>query len=91
MPIGIYVLGAGSGLQIVNNRIHDIETTAKTSPQQCGSNAFGLTVYGTRAPAAIDQHRHQRQRTSTSKTGCSETLSLDGNVKNFAGHGQPRA
>jgi len=84
VPIGIYVLGAGHGLQIVNNRIHNIETEAKTNPRQCGSDAFGLTVYGTKAPQAIDSIAISGNEISQLKTGCSETLSLDGNVKNFA-------
>jgi hypothetical protein len=84
VPIGIYVLGAGSGVQIVNNRIHDIWTTAKTNPQQCGSDAFGLTVYGTKAPQAIEGLAISGNELYRMKTGCSETLSLDGNVKNFA-------
>lgn len=84
VPIGIYVLGAGRGVQIVNNRIHHIETNAKTNPQQCGSDAFGLTVYGTKAPAAIEGIAISGNEIFRLKTGCSETLSLDGNVKNFA-------
>jgi hypothetical protein len=84
VPIGIYVLGAGHAVQIVNNRIHHIWTTAKTNPQQCGSDAFGLTVYGTRAPAGIEGLAISGNELYRLKTGCSETLSLDGNVRNFA-------
>ncbi|MBV9571213.1 MAG: right-handed parallel beta-helix repeat-containing protein [Alphaproteobacteria bacterium] len=84
VPIGVYVFGAGKELQIVNNRIHDIATTAKTNPNQCGSNAFGLTVYGSRAPAAIEEIAIAGNELSDLHTGCSETLSLNGNVKNFA-------
>ena len=84
VPIGVYVLGAGRGVQIVNNRIHDIETTARTNPRQCGSDAFGLTVYGTRAPQAIESLAISGNELYRLKTGCSETLSLDGNVRNFA-------
>ncbi|HLY05398.1 MAG TPA: DUF1565 domain-containing protein [Rhizomicrobium sp.] len=84
VPLGIYVLGAGRALQIVNNRIHHIWTTAKTTPRQCGSDAFGLTVYGTKAPQAIDGIAISGNELYRLKTGCSETLSLDGNVKNFA-------
>ncbi|MGH6878800.1 MAG: DUF1565 domain-containing protein, partial [Rhizomicrobium sp.] len=84
VPIGIYVLGAGRGVQIVDNRIHNIETTAKTNPQQCGSDAFGLTVYGTKAPEAIEGIAISGNELTRMKTGCSETLSLDGNVKDFA-------
>lgn len=84
VPIGVYVLGAGRGVQIVNNRIHNIETTAKTNPRQCGSDAFGLTVYGTRVPQAIEGIAISGNEIYRLKTGCSETLSLDGNVRNFA-------
>jgi hypothetical protein len=84
VPIGIYIFGAGNGVQIVNNQIHNIETNAKTTPKQCGSDAFGLTVYGTKAPAPIDGLAISGNELYKLKTGCSETLSLDGNVTNFA-------
>src|SRR5580692_205812 len=83
VPIGIWIFGAGSNLQIVNNHIHNIETNAKTNPQQCGSNAFGLTVYGTKAPASINALVISGNEVDHLKTGCSETLSVDGNVENF--------
>jgi len=83
VPLGIYVLGAGHGDEIVNNRIHDIWTTAKTNPQQCGSDAFGMTVYGTKAPQAIEGLAISGNELYRMKTGCSETLSLDGNVRDF--------
>jgi len=84
VPIGIYVEGAGNFIQIINNRIHDITTTAKTNPAQCGSNAFGLTVYGTQAPASISGLVISGNEIDDLKTGCSETLSVDGNVDGFA-------
>jgi hypothetical protein len=84
VPIGIYVLGSGSNVQIVNNQIHDISTTAPTSPSACASDAFGLTVYGTAAPAAITGLAISGNEIFHTLTGCSETLSLDGNVENFA-------
>jgi len=84
VPIGIYIFGAGSNLQIVNNHIHNIETTAKTNPNQCGSNAFGLTVYGTKAPDSINALAIIGNEVDHLKTGCSETLSVDGNVEFFS-------
>ena len=84
VPIGIYVEGAGEGLEIINNSIHNIETLAKTNPNQCGSDAFGLTVYGTKAPHSIDGIAISGNEIFHLKTGCSETLSLDGNVTHFA-------
>jgi len=83
-PIGIFIQGAGTGDQVINNRIHDITTTAKTTPAKCGSNAFGMTVYGTRFPDAIDGLAVSGNEIFHTKTGCSETLSLDGNVTNWA-------
>ena len=83
VPLGVWIFGAGSNLQIVNNHIHNIETTAKTNPNQCGSNAFGLTVYGTKAPASINALVISGNEVDHLKTGCSETLSVDGNVENF--------
>ena len=71
VPIGIYVLGAGSGIQIVGNRIRNIETTARTNPRQCGSDAFGLAVYGTKAPQAIEGLAISGNELSHLKTGCS--------------------
>lgn len=84
VPIGVYVLGAGRGIQVVNNSIHNIETNAKTNPRQCGSDAFGMTVYGTRAPQPIEGIAISGNELYRMKTGCSETLSLDGNVRDFA-------
>lgn len=84
VPIGIYVEGAGESDQLINNAVHDITTTANTTPNACASNAFGITVYGTKAPAAIDGLAVSGNQVFNNKTGCSETLSLDGNVTNFA-------
>jgi len=84
VPIGIFVVGAGSNDQLVNNFVHDITTTAATNPRKCGSNAFGITVYGTQVPTAIDGLAVSGNEVSHLHTGCSETLSLDGNVTNWA-------
>jgi hypothetical protein len=84
VPIGIFVTGAGEGVQLVNNYVHDITTTAATNPKKCSSNAFGITVYGTGAPDAIDGLAVSGNEVAHLHTGCSETLSLDGNVTNFA-------
>jgi Putative Ig domain/Protein of unknown function (DUF1565) len=67
-PAGIWVTGAGSNLQILNNEISNIVTTS-----EAGGNAFGIAVYGSEAPASID----------SIVTGNSETVNVDGNVTNF--------
>ncbi len=84
VPIGVFVVGAGVGDQVVNYYIHDITTTAPANPTNCASDAFGMTVYGTQAPDAIDGLAVSGNEIANNLTGCSETLSLDGNVTNFA-------
>jgi parallel beta helix pectate lyase-like protein len=79
VPIGIYIFGAGTNLQITNNHIHNIATTAKG----CAANAFGMTVYGTQAPSSIGNLIISGNEINNTTTGCSETLSVDGNVENF--------
>lgn len=81
-PIGIWIFGQGSNLQIVNNHIHNIETNAPGN-QSCNTNAFGLTVYGTVGHKSINSLVISGNEIDHLKTGCSETLSVDGNVENF--------
>jgi len=82
-PLGVWIFGQGSNLQIVNNHIHNIETNAPANPQNCNSNAFGLTVYGTVGHQSIQALVISGNEVDHNKTGCSETLSVDGNVENF--------
>ncbi len=41
-PAGIWVTGAGSGVNLLNNLVHNITTTSEKN-----GNAFGIAVYGT--------------------------------------------
>jgi hypothetical protein len=84
VPIGIYVTGAGTGVQVVNNHIHAITTTAHTTPSQCGSDALGLAIYGSSAPAAIENLFIGGNQLDHLLTGCSESLTVNGNVTNYA-------
>ena len=77
VPIGIYITGADSYIQILGNRIHDIVTTAKT----CNANALGMAVYGSSAPASINKLTISGNEIFNLTTGCSESLSLNGNVQ----------
>ncbi len=84
VPVGIYIFGAGSGVQIVNNHIHDIVTTARTTPKKCSSNALGMAVYGSAAPEPITALAISGNELDHLRTGCSESMSVDGNVDGFA-------
>jgi hypothetical protein len=77
VPIGLYVTGAGTGVRILGNHIHDIRTSAGG----CEANAFGLKVDGTRAPESISELLVERNEIDHLTLGCSESFSLDGNVQ----------
>jgi len=79
VPIGIYVTGAGSNLQFLNNHIHDIQTTARG----CNADAFGTAFYGNQAPASLNNITFSGNELNNMKTGCSETLTFNGNVDTF--------
>jgi hypothetical protein len=84
VPIGFYITGAGDGVQFINNHIYNIITTAKTNPNQCGSDALGIAVYGTEAPQAITNLAISGNELDHLMTGCSESMSIDGNVDGYA-------
>jgi len=79
VPIGLYVTGAGAGIRLIGNHIHDIANTASG----CAANAFGLKVDGTHAPASIDGIVIDDNEIDHLTLGCSESFSLDGNVEHF--------
>ena len=79
VPIGIYVTGAGSGIRLLDNHIHDIRTTASG----CAANAFGLKVDGTRLSTSISDLVIAGNEVNDLVLGCSESLSLDGNVEHW--------
>ena len=85
VPIGIFVVGAGSSDQLVNNFVHDITTTAAHQSAQVRLECVRHHgVWHRRRPAAIDGLAVSGNEVSHLHTGCSETLSLDGNVTNWA-------
>lgn len=83
VPIGIYVSGADNNIQILGNHVHNITTTAPANANNCASNALGIAIYGTQAPASIDNLTLSGNEVDHNKTGCSETVTLNGNVENF--------
>jgi hypothetical protein len=79
VPVGVYITGAGSHLQLLNNHIHNIVVTASG----CNANALGIAVYGTQAPASLNNITISGNELDHLQTGCSESMSLDGNVDTF--------
>ena len=77
-PAGIYVTGSGSYIQILNNKVHDIVTTAEGN----NGNAHGIGIYGT-AATPYSYVTLSGNEVYNNKTGWSETITLDGNVTNF--------
>jgi hypothetical protein len=69
---GVRVLGSGSGVQIRDNRIHDIR----------GQHAMGITVYGTE-PAPISDLIIDGNEIYDCEPFQSEALTLNGNVTDF--------
>ncbi len=83
VPIGIHVRGAAHHLQIRNNRIHHIETNAPVDADLLGADAHGIAVYGTSAPASINNLVIDDNELYSLKLGSSEALVLNGNVEIF--------
>jgi len=77
-PAGIWITGSGSGVRLLNNRVHNITTTAEGS----GGNAFGIAVYGT-VITPISQLTISGNQVYSLKTGQSESVNVDGNVTHF--------
>jgi hypothetical protein len=76
-PAGIWITGSGAGLQILNNVVHNITTSAQKT-----GNAFGIAVYGT-STKPITQLTISGNEVYDLKTGSSETVNVDGNVTHF--------
>ena len=56
VPTGVWITGSGTGIQILNNRVHNITTKSEKN-----GNAFGISVYGT-SKSPDHAVGHQRQR-----------------------------
>ncbi len=76
---GIFVSGSGSHIELLNNHIHNISTSVKTAE----GNAFGIAVYGTRAPQSISDLLIDGNELDHLVTGSSESLTINGNVQHF--------
>ena len=72
----MWITGSGTGVQILNNLVHDITTKAGQG------NAFGISVYGT-SQTPISSLVINGNEVYNLKTGQSESINTDGNVTNF--------
>lgn len=79
VPMGIFVTGAGEHIQLLDNHISRIETRHRG----CDGNALGIAVYGRRAPEPLRHVLIRGNEIESLKTGCSESLSINGNVTDF--------
>jgi hypothetical protein len=77
-PAGIWVTGAGTGVQLLNNLVHNITTTSEKN-----GNAFGIAVYGT-SSTPITNLTISGNQVYDLKTGESESVNVDGNVTYFS-------
>ncbi|MFZ0436693.1 MAG: DUF1565 domain-containing protein, partial [Candidatus Sulfotelmatobacter sp.] len=77
-PAGIWITGSGSGVQLLNNLVHNITTTSEKN-----GNAFGIAVYGT-SSTPITNLTISGNQVYSLKTGESESVNVDGNVTYFS-------
>ena len=76
VPLGILIVGSGTGINILNNTVKNIQTTAGRK-----GNAYGIGVFGiSSTPLSLTV-------SGNTVTGCltgeSETTTFNGNVQNF--------
>jgi hypothetical protein len=82
VPIGIYVHGATSHISLVRNHVHSMGNYNGT----LGSfdiNAHGIAVYGDRVHHPITHVRINRNEVDHLALGASESVVVNGNVKNW--------
>ncbi|KQQ35998.1 hypothetical protein ASF61_07210 [Duganella sp. Leaf126] len=80
-PVGILVEGSGANLDIVNNKIHDIQHT-NTCTDECSAGAHGLAVFGTNTTGITDI-LIQGNEVYKNVLQSSEALVINGNVDRF--------
>jgi hypothetical protein len=76
-PSGVWITGSGTGIQILNNRVHNITTRSEAN-----GNAFGISVYGT-SKTPVTQLVISGNEVYDLRTGSSESVNVDGNVTYF--------
>ncbi|MBA3531577.1 MAG: right-handed parallel beta-helix repeat-containing protein, partial [Ardenticatenales bacterium] len=82
-PVAIFVQGSAHHIQLKDNRIHAIETTALVDAERQGADAHAIAVYGTNVPESIHEIVIANNELYDLKLGSSEALVLNGNVEGF--------
>jgi len=77
-PAGVQIEGSGSGLKVLDCKVHHIRQSNTTA----SANGFGIAVYGT-GTTPIDGLVIDGNEVHDLRTGQSESLVLNGNVTNF--------
>jgi hypothetical protein len=78
-PMGIMVEGACSYIQLLDNVVYNIYTTAEAK----GGGAQGIAAYGTSATASINNLTISGNTLYGLRTGSSESMTVNGNVQYF--------
>ena len=80
VPAGILIVGGGTGINVLDNTVQNIQSTAKQT-KSSGPNAYGIGVFGTSStPLSVNVSYNT---VTGCLTGESETTTFNGNVQNF--------
>ncbi|MGA2046163.1 MAG: Ig-like domain repeat protein [Terracidiphilus sp.] len=77
VPCGVWITGSGTGVQILDNRIHNIVTMSETNGNGCGLFAYGTSKTPITKLVVSGNELYEL------KTGNSESMTLNGNVTDF--------
>lgn len=81
LPSGIYIVGNGNGIKILNCKVSEIWQSCPL--ESFDANGFGIAVYGT-STTPINNLVIDGCEIYNLRTGASESVVLNGNVTNFA-------
>jgi len=83
VPVGIHLRGNSQHVQILDNHIHDIASTAAVDGDLLGRDAHGIAVYGDDSPGGIHDLLIEGNELDHLTLGSSESLVINGNVYDF--------
>lgn len=82
VPVGVQLTGGMTNVTLSGNHVHDIVTTIETCSGNNG-NALGIAVYGNDNGTSISNLTLVDNEVDHLRTGCSESMTLNGNVDGF--------